>query len=93
MPQPFEKFDALTGRHHGKNAVALPHAGKLVYFDDKGKLQTDPGWWRRVRNHVQAHIADLGKLGPAGSNPHSMERDVKLCEKNPAAQLFRGRHV
>lgn len=68
--------------------MGYSHAGKLVYFDDKGKLHTDPGWWSRFLNHVQAHIADLGQLGPAGINLHSMERYLKLCEKNRAAQPF-----
>ncbi len=68
--------------------MGYSHAGKLAYFDDKGRLQTDPGWWDRFLNHVKAHIADLGRLGPAGINQHAMERYVKLCEKNRAAQPF-----
>lgn len=68
--------------------MGYSHAGKLVYFDDKGKLHTDPGLWSRFLNRVQAHIADLGQLGPAGINLHSMERYLKLCEKNRAAQPF-----
>ncbi|MGE0811484.1 MAG: lipase family protein [Immundisolibacter sp.] len=68
--------------------MGYSHAGKLVYFDDKGKLQTDPGWWSRFLNHVQAHIADLGRPGLAGIKAHSMDRYVKQCEKNRAAQPF-----
>lgn len=68
--------------------MGYSHAGQLVYFDDKGKLQTDPGWWSRFLNRVQAQIADLGRLGPAGINQHSMDRYAKLCEKNRAAQPF-----
>ncbi len=68
--------------------MGYSHAGKLAYFDDEGKLQTDPGWWDRFLNHVQGHIADLGKLGPAGINQHSMDRYVSLCEQNRTAAPF-----
>ena len=68
--------------------MGYSHAGRLAYFDDKGALRTDPGWWDRFLNHVKAHIADLGKLGPAGINQHSMDQYVTLCEKNRTATPF-----
>lgn len=65
-------------------ALGFSHVGTFAYFDDQGRLQTDPGWWDRFLNRVQADVADLGKLGLADIKEHSMERYLALCEANRA---------
>jgi triacylglycerol lipase len=69
-------------------AMEYSHAGTLLYFDSKGKLQTDPGFWDVFLNRMQGRIEDLGKLETADLKQHSIDNYVKLCEKNRAAKPF-----
>jgi triacylglycerol lipase len=69
-------------------AMGYSHVGTLAYLDDQGMLRTDPGWWDRFLNRVHVEIEDLGKLGLADVEAHSIDRYVALCEKNRAAQPF-----
>lgn len=69
-------------------AMGFSHAGTLLYFDGKGKLQSDPGFWDTFVNRMQARIDDLGKLGAADLKQHSIDRYVTLCDKNRAARPF-----
>ncbi len=69
-------------------SMGFSHTGTLLYFDSKGKLQVDPGFWDAFLNRVKARIDDLGKLGPADLKQHSIDHYVKLCEKNRAAKPF-----
>lgn len=61
-------------------ALGFSHVGTLAYFDDHGKLQSDPGWWDTFLNRVQTDIDDLGRPGLADIKDHSMARYVALCE-------------
>lgn len=69
-------------------AMGFSHAGTLLYFDSKGRLQSDPGFWDAFLNRVRGRIDDLGKMGPADLKQHSIDHYVKLCEKNRAARPF-----
>ncbi|MCA1978975.1 MAG: lipase family protein [Thiobacillus sp.] len=69
-------------------AMGYSHAGTLLYFDSKGRLQSDPGFWDAFLNRMQGRIDDLGKMGPADLKQHSIDQYVKLCEKNRAARPF-----
>ena len=68
--------------------MGFSHVGTLAYLDDQGMLRTDPGWWDRFLNRVHVEIEDLGKLGLADVDAHSVDHYVALCEKNCAAQPF-----
>lgn len=68
--------------------MGFSHAGTTLCFDEKGKLQSDPGWWDAFLNRMQGRIEDLGKMGPADLKQHSIDEYVRLCEKNRAAKPF-----
>lgn len=68
--------------------MGFSHCGTPLCFDEKGKLTSDPGWWDAFLNRMQGRIEDLGSMGPADLKHHSIDRYVKLCEKNRAVNPF-----
>ena len=68
--------------------MGYSHTGTTLCFDEKGKLESDPGVWDTFLNRMQGRIEDLGKLGPADLKQHSIDHYVKLCEKNRAVNPF-----
>lgn len=71
-------------------AMGYRRIGRVVVFDSKGKLQTDPHFWNTLVNRLVGRVDDLGKPGTDGIKDHSMVCYVKNLErsnkqKNPNA--------
>lgn len=62
-------------------AMGYRHIGRVVVFDSKGMLQTDPHFWNIFVNRLVGRVEDLGKPGTDGIKDHSMVRYVKNLER------------
>ncbi len=62
-------------------AMGYAHAGALRYFDAKGAMHDDVGWWERLLDRFQGRIEDLGRLGLDDIKDHSMAIYVKCLQK------------
>lgn len=59
------------------------HIGKLMYFDAKGKLQSDKklSWWGGFWDRLEGRYRDVFDLDPDGIGDHSMDEYLRLVKK------------
>ena len=67
-------------------AMGYAHAGTLRYFDAKGAMHDDIGWWERLLDRFQGRIEDLGRLGPDDIKDHSMKAYLECLETQREAR-------
>jgi triacylglycerol lipase len=66
--------------------LGYSHVGQLLFFDKKGKLQTDEGWWNKFLNEVKVGIEGLEK--PAALvRQHAIALYIKNMAKNMKAKV------
>lgn len=64
-------------------AFGYSHVGKLLYFDNKGKLRRDNqlSWWGKFWDRLEDKFEDVFDLPLDELTDHSMDRYQKLAQK------------
>ncbi len=57
------------------------HVGTFLYFDEKGTLRSDPGFWFRRLDQLRSAVDDFRKLEPGAIADHAMVRYLEGLKK------------